>query len=386
MLTPPEKRWRRSVQGQLERDENEMADERLAAPIVLGRCKACWGSVPQPDCEGGEVTGIECGLCGSRLAGREAAIEWKKIEQEFGRNLARAGRGQAAKYRPDAKFVAKIIPDMPRDKARMDARIQAALSLPKREHGVRWLTRHNIPAGEAGYLYLQAKLLAAAARSLPQETAINRWEELELVGPLKWQVERLDEAGVHIRTEAEGVSRMPPGTWAARAGVNMMRALTAAFSCEVALKALLMTRNDRARMTHDLRALYDDLPEDSRARLRGDYAAIRDVLRVSREVFGSWRYFESSASLKEATQCSMHPERVSDLEKAARVIIDECAMAGLTGGLKPTGHAAWTGEHGEDPAITGFRETMHFEAESGERPIAWPPVREGTDDAAPTNG
>ena len=73
--------------------------------------------------------------------------------------------------------MAKIIPDMPRDKAGMDARMRAALKLPSRVHGVCWLTRHNIPAGEAGYLYLQARL-PAAARSLPQETAINRWDEV----------------------------------------------------------------------------------------------------------------------------------------------------------------------------------------------------------------
>ena len=45
-----------------------MAEERLATPIVEGRCTACWGNVPEPEFEGGEVTGIECGLCGSRLA------------------------------------------------------------------------------------------------------------------------------------------------------------------------------------------------------------------------------------------------------------------------------------------------------------------------------
>ena len=36
------------------------------------------------------------------------------------------------------------------------------------------------------------------------------------------------------------------------------------------MKAILMTRNDRARMTHDRWALYDGLPGDSRARLRGE--------------------------------------------------------------------------------------------------------------------
>ena len=120
---------------------------------------------------------------------------------------------------------------------------------------------------------------------------------------MKWQIERLDEAGMHIRTEAEGVSRPPPGTWASRAGVNMMRARTAAFSCGVALKAILMTRNDRARMTHDLRALYvaqvdctarglDEVtgslkllpPEqflaDGRARMTVDDDSIPDAARV----------------------------------------------------------------------------------------------------------
>ncbi|MCY4400883.1 MAG: hypothetical protein OXE96_16320 [Gemmatimonadetes bacterium] len=349
-----------------------MADERLAVPTVEGRCTECWGNVRQPDCEGGEVTVIECGLCANRLAGREAANEWKEIEQELARNLAKVSLGRPAKYRPDAKFVAKIIPDMPRDKAGMDARIRAALKLPSREHRVRWLTRYNVPAGEAGYLYLQGKLLAAAARSLPRETAINRWDEVELAGPVKWQIERLDETGIHISTEAEGVPRTAPATWSERAGVLLMRTLTAAFSCEVALKAILMTRNNRARMTHDLRALYDDLPEDSRARMRGDDAAIGDVLRESREIFGDWRYFENSASMKEAAERGLHYERVSDLERAARVIIDECAMAGLTGGLTPTGHAAWTAKFGENPAITGFRETMHFRAESGESAIVWP--------------
>ena len=363
-----------------------MADERLAAPIVEGRCAACWGNARQPECDGGEVTGIECGLCTNRLTGCEAANEWKEIEQELGRNLPRVCRGRAAKYRPHAKFVAKIIPDMPRDKAGMDARIRATRKRPSRMNRERWLTRHNVPAGEAGYLYLQAKLLAAAAGSLPQETAINRWNEVELAGPVKWRIERLEDERIHIRTEAEGVSRAAPGTWTARAGANMMRALTAAFSCEVALKAILMTRNDRARVTHDLRALYDDLPEDSQARLKGDYGVIGDVLRASRETFGSWRYCENSASLKEATECSLHPERVRNLEKAARVIIDECAIAGLEGELTLIPHAAWTAKLGEGITNVDFRETMHFSAETGESAIAWPPVRKSAHDVASSTG
>lgn len=352
-----------------------MADGRLAAPILEGRCTACWGNARLAEYRDGEVTRIECCLCASHLAGKEAAAEWKEIEAEAQRNLSRLAREQPARYRPDAKFVKKIIPDMPRDRAGMDARMRAALKRPSREHGVRWLTRHNIPAGEAGFLYLQAKLLAAGARSLPQETAINRWDEVELARSIEFDIERLDQTGIHIRTEAEGVSRAPPGAWEERAGANMMRALTAAFSCEVALKAILMTRHDRARMTHDLRALYDDLPGDSRARLRGDYAEIGEVLREAREIFGDWRYFENSASIKEASERSIHPERVSDLEKAARVIIDECATAGLKGDLKLTPVADWTAKLGEGLTMTEFRETMHFEVETGESAIIWPKAR-----------
>ena len=90
--------------------------------------------------------------------------------------------------------------------------------------------------------------------------------------------------------------------------------------------------------------------------------------------------------MKEAAERGLHHERVRDLEKAARVIIDECAMAGLKGELTPTSHAAWTGTLGETPAITGFRETMHFSAESGESAIVRPPVRKSADDADSTNG
>ena len=43
------------------------------------------------------------------------------------------------------------------------------------------VTRRGVPAGDAGYLYLQAKLLDAATRSFPSETAIRRWDELDIL-------------------------------------------------------------------------------------------------------------------------------------------------------------------------------------------------------------
>ena len=349
-----------------------MTDARPAAPIIEGRCTVCWGKALHQKCEGGEVTRIECTLCTNHLADKEAAVEWRKIVSDLERNLSRVSRGQAAKYRSEAKFVAKIIPDMPRDRANMDARIQAALELPSRKRGASWLTRRDVPKGEAGFLYLQAKLLAAATRSLPQEAAINRWDEVQPARPMRLRIEGSAETGVHITADVAGVSRTAPGTWDERAGSLMMRALTAAFSCEVGLKAILMTRNNRARKIHDLRTLYSDLPEDSRARLRTDYAAIGDVLKESGEIFGKCRYFENSASLQEVAERGLHHERVLDLEKAARVIIDECATAGLEGELVPRAHAALSANLGEEPVITDFREGMNFRIESGESAIAWP--------------
>lgn len=326
----------------------------------------CWGNTLLSEREGGEVIGIKCDLCAKHLAGDDAAAEWESIWLEYKSNLSRVSRGQAAKYRSDARFVMKIIPDMPRDKAGRDARIRAALKLPPRGS---WLTRHDVPQSEAGYLYLQAKLLAAGARGLPRETAINRWDKEEFAQPVQLRTEfLLDEKKAHTKAEVKEV----PELWEQRTGTLMMRAWAAAFSCEVGLKSILMTRNDKVRKTHDLWDLYSDLPEDSQKRLKADYVAISDVLKKSRAIFGKWRYFENSASVKEAVKPVLRHYRVGELEKAARVIIDEGEMAGLEGNLVPRAHAAWTTELGEDPVITDFRETMRFEFETGESAFVWP--------------
>lgn len=133
-----------------------------------------------------------------------------------------------------------------------------------------------------------------------------------------------------------------------------------------------MTRNDRTRKTHDLWILYSDLPEDSRARLKADYTAIGDLLKASGDTFGKWRYFENSASVREAVERCLHHERVRDLEKSARVIIDECVMAGLAGELVPRPSVAFSAELGEERGATDSRETLRLEAESGESAFVWP--------------
>ncbi len=341
-----------------------------AAPIIEGRCIQCWGEAFLSDTSD-EITGLECRLCSNHLKGEEAANEWASLKQEAERNILASSLGKAATYRSNAKFLAKIIPDMHRDKVRWENQMKAARMLPRRVNKIPWITRHDVPAGNAGFLYLQAKLLAAGARTLPQEMAIHRWDEIALTQPLACRIENLGKSGANIKIKAVGSPRTSSGAWEERAGAIMMRTMSAAFSCEVALKAILMTRHHRARKTHDLLDLYDDLPDDSRARMKGDYPAIRDVFKNSRQTFDKWRYFESAIS-KEAAERTLHHERTKDLEKAARVIIDECAVAGLKGELRMTVSGSWAAKLEKTAPLETSQESIHFEAESGESAIVWP--------------
>ena len=150
-----------------------------------------------------------------------------------------------------------------------------------------------------------------------------------------------------------------------------MRGLMAAFSCEVALKAILMTRCHRAKRIHDVQELYSDLPEDSRARLEADYNDINNLLREPGKIFHESRYFQNSASVKEAIERGLHHKRIHDLEKAARVILDECEMSGLEGRLISRPQATWTGNLGQKASAGDFQESIRITAESGESAFVW---------------
>ena len=115
----------------------------------------------------------------------------------------------------------------------------------------------------------------------------------------------------------------------ARMGTAVLGGMAAAFSCEVGMKAILMTRLDEAEKTHDLLTLYEALPPDSRARLEADFPEIGDFLKHNRGTFGRWRYFEQSVG-EDGMAALVNTRRVRGLGKAARVIVDECVVVGLT--------------------------------------------------------
>ena len=155
-----------------------------------------------------------------------------------------------------------------------------------------------------------------------------------------------------------------------RMGTALVAGMSSAFACEVGMKAILVTRLDEAPRTHDLLKLYRELPEDSRRRLEADFASIVEVLEGSRETFGKWRYFEQGVG-KEAIRGLVDTDRVWGLGKAARVIADECVVAGLNYHI----NIDTTFEiEGAPDGETRSRSKVHLCLEGGESAISWEEV------------
>ena len=272
--------------------DDHTAGEATEAAIK-GRCTDCWGRLSGQLNGKGRWIGIECQICGRSVEGEEASREMERMCREAVNNLPKVRRGLPAKYREDAKFVLKILPDMDRDKAYFDKRIAAKMAAGRKKN---WLSRHDFPKGEAGYLYLQASAFMAGIESLPREMSVVRISDYDFRKPHISDVDVADD-GSEMRVSGKTVGRsrqLSEDVLMERMGLLMTAGMTAAFACELALKAILITRLDEARKTHDLLELYKDLPEDSKTRLKADFAEIEDELEKGRHTFGRWRYFETN--------------------------------------------------------------------------------------------
>ena len=300
-----------------------------AAPAaeIQGRCADCWGpAVGQKDRDNRWLR-IHCRVCGRSLDGEEAERESESMRLEGECNMPRARMGRGSQYRGDARFVLKILPQMARDPAWFEQRLAARLAVGPRQ---RYLDRQDFPPGTAGYLYAQARALLSGLETLPREMSAIALSDLEFGKP---EVLRVDASAantsVRLSAAAPATYRRPSDSeLMARMGSAMLAGMTASFACEVGMKAILMTRLDEAQRTHDLLLLYKALPGDSRERLEADFAGIREVLEGNRHTFGNWRYFEAKMSSK-AIEALANTDRVWGLAKAGRVILDECAVAGL---------------------------------------------------------
>ena len=334
------------------------------ATAIKGRCTSCWGQLIGRREKDGKWTNIECQRCAISVKGEEADREMKRMCREVDNNLPKVGRGLAAKYREDAKFVLKILPDMIRDKAHIEKRIDEKMATGRKKN---CLSRHDFPKGEAGYLYLQASAFMAGIESLPREMSVIRYSDYDFQEP-RIDIDLADDgSGVQVSGKTVGRSRLSSKhVLMERMGLVMMSGMNAAFACELALKAILITRLDEARKTHDLLELYRALPEDSKTRLKADFAEIEDELERARHTFGRWRYFATNVG-EEGILALVNIERVFALAKAARVIIDEGEIAGLDYEVDINVNAefSWT------TARPNYREKYGLRVTSGESSIPW---------------
>ena len=312
--------------------EDRTSDDCRVGPArateTEGRCADCWGPVAGRRDREGHWIRIECQLCGRSVEGKDAAREAARMWVEAVGNMPRARVGRGSKYEGTAKFVLKILPDMDRDQPQFEQRVAASRkTVPLRG----WLGRSDFPKGTAGYLYAQACAFVSGLDNLPRQLSAIALSDFDFGEPRILGVEASSsEKPLRVSAEIPASHRKPSDSaLMARMGTCMVAGMTAAFACEVGMKAILMTRLDKAEKTHDLLKLYDALPADSRERLEADFAAIAGVLGENRHAFDRWRYFEASVS-EDAMAALVNTDRVWGLGRAARVILDECVVDGLT--------------------------------------------------------
>ena len=139
--------------------------------------------------------------------GKDAAREAEAMRVEGEDNMAAARIGQPANYRPDARFVLKLLPDMDRDKAKVDQRIEASLAQGRKP---RRLTRHEIPPGTAGYLYAQARAFLAGVENLSREKSAISLSDFEYGEPQVVGVEKSPADGTLRVTGSVPVAHRNP--------------------------------------------------------------------------------------------------------------------------------------------------------------------------------
>ena len=311
---------------------------------LMGRCSRCWGNLLARLDDNGRWTGIKCRVCGITIEGELAGEEHKKMIAQTGLNLMNMQWfGRTPEY-GDAAFVQKIIPTLDRlSEVELAARIDAKLAETKKP---KRLNRHDFPPGSAGFLFIQANILMAGLVELsyPDEMSVADFPD----------VRAKDDGSLAVSLSLEGIKTEPDHSstrLSNRMGTTMIEAMTAAFACELAMKAICLTCIDDAPKTHDLMELYESLPPPSRRRVAADYPEVVETLRIARHTFGPWRYFEVNVR-EQGVRSMIDVSRAHALGKAARVILDEALMVGLGASVHM--------EARDDVRILGNTENHHY--------------------------
>ena len=286
---------------------------------LKGRCRRCWGGIVGKGSEEGVLTVIRCRVCGIQLEGIDAKEEYQQMLKQDADNTCRMAFGFSPKYDNNARFVNKIFPYIDRQAAEefhIRTNAKAPEDLPER-----WLTRRNFPAGSAGFLLLQAKVLVSGIERMPREMSLVPFPDCDIC----------EDGSPTVYVPKNTLSEDPKATekdLMHRLGSTLIIVKMSAFACELAIKAICLTRMDKARMVHDLWQLYGDLPEDSKERLEEDFPEIGLVLKEARFSFAKHRYFDVNVG-GHGIREMIDTERAFALAKAARVLIDEAVLMGL---------------------------------------------------------
>ena len=286
------------------------------------RCRTCWGGLIARSNEAREWTGIRCRVCGNILEGPDAGEETDRMWTEHANNSFKMAFGRLPEYE-EGTFLFKQFPNLQRvEQTVLENRVKACR---QRKHPAGKITRHGFPLGSPGILFMQAHILISGIESLSihGERSVV---EYPVLAPN-------DDGSVVYRASIEGFLHDPQyqeHRLRVMLGASSIQSLTAAFSCELSLKAISLTCKDEALAEHDLLLLYDDLPECSQQRLNADFPEIRNVVSDSRHVFGTWRYLEKSSG-PQSLRPMIDIARTRQLAKAARVILDEADIVGLAG-------------------------------------------------------
>ena len=286
---------------------------------LKGRCRRCWGGLLGKGASEDVPTAIRCRVCGILLEGDEAREEYRRMSEQDASNTFQIAFDLPPKYRDDARFVSKIFPYI--DRQTTEEFHERTNAEAQKESRKGWLTRREFPGGSAGFLFLQARALISGVERLPRELSVVPF----------WDFDMHDDGSVTVHVPTKELSENPKTTedeQMKRLGSTMTIAMISAFACELAMKAIRLTRMDEFRKSHDLWQLFQDLSEDSKARMEEDFPEIGSVLKKGRSTFGKWRYFEASVS-GYGMSAMIDTERAFVLAKAARVLLDEAELMGL---------------------------------------------------------
>ena len=277
----------------------DMETTRLSIPALdgqatefslKGRCKRCWGALRGRADSERELTGIKCMVCGRMLAGAAAASEDQRISQESFTNAVNLSWGLHPSY-GDGPFAWKVLPNFDRQTEQefVDRITRNKSKYAKSPKGK--ITRHDFSPGSPGWLFLQARVLVDGVgyHMGHGDGSIADFPDYD-VNP---------DGSVSVHLTMDGISENPrhkEHDMLRRMGALMGSAMTSAFACELALKAIALTCNDEARKTHDLLELSSRISRKKAQdeTLVADYPArSKTCLNAVRTYFGKWRYFDA---------------------------------------------------------------------------------------------